>query len=89
MSVTRGIMWELLILIPTSLAIKNVVQCIVLIPTISITKALGSTTCISRYTHVQQLQSNEINEVDAALLKNLAADLCRKLVLYAANSLLM
>ena len=53
MSVTRGIMWELLILILINAT--NVVQCIALIPAISNTVVLGSSTCISWDTHVQQL----------------------------------
>ena len=59
----------------TNTAINNAMQCIVIIPKVTNTRVLdNTTTCICRDTHVQQLKSNEIHEVDVALIKNLAVD---------------
>eukprot|EP00814_Leptocylindrus_danicus_P009486 CAMPEP_0116046932 /NCGR_PEP_ID=MMETSP0321-20121206/28569_1 /TAXON_ID=163516 /ORGANISM="Leptocylindrus danicus var. danicus, Strain B650" /LENGTH=3883 /DNA_ID=CAMNT_0003528673 /DNA_START=195 /DNA_END=11846 /DNA_ORIENTATION=+ len=52
------------------------------------TQSLSSSSCsLQELFHVvEQLVSNEVHAVDAALLTNLATELCRKLAMYPANS---
>eukprot|EP00816_Leptocylindrus_hargravesii_P003383 CAMPEP_0196807370 /NCGR_PEP_ID=MMETSP1362-20130617/7352_1 /TAXON_ID=163516 /ORGANISM="Leptocylindrus danicus, Strain CCMP1856" /LENGTH=3994 /DNA_ID=CAMNT_0042181271 /DNA_START=105 /DNA_END=12089 /DNA_ORIENTATION=- len=53
----------------------------------SSSSSLSSSCSLQELFHVvEQLVSNEVHAVDAALLTNLATELCRKLALYPANS---